>query len=283
MGAAHRRLGNWNEANAAFEKSIRLNPRDADLYFTGTGPVYLLQHRYADAAREYTQGLSLAPDLLEPAIQRGWIYADWQGQLDTVRVALSRAPIASDMTFSNVAPHRAEFFLWQRDALSLLQIPGIAGGHDFRGGNYDFSSGLYAAWAYRLRRDRAAARAAFDSARVRLETELKRSPDDWRVHGSLGLALAGLGRRSDSLEEARWLQQSAVYREDHFDGPILATLRAQILAQVGEADAALDEIERLLAEPSWLSVNVLQLDPRWDPIRDHPRFKALLAKYGSPS
>jgi hypothetical protein len=38
-------------------------------------------------------------------------------------------------------------------------------------------------------------------------------------------------------------------------------------------------IERLLEKPSFLSVHTLRLDPRWDPIRDHPRFKALLAKH----
>ena len=101
------------------------------------------------------------------------------------------------------------------------------------------------------------------------------------MHAARGLALAGLGRRDEALREARWLQQSVVYREDAFDGPNVAEDRARILAQAGEADAALDEIERLLAGPSWLSVHTLRLDPRWDPIRDHPRFKALLAKYGA--
>ena len=61
-----------------------------------------------------------------------------------------------------------------------------------------------------------------------------------------GLALAGLGRRDGALGEARWIRQ----------------------------------IERLLAGPSWLSVHTLRLDPLWDPIREHPRFKTLLAKYG---
>lgn len=70
-----------------------------------------------------------------------------------------------------------------------------------------------------------------------------------------------------------------VYREDAFDGPTLAEDRARILAQAGAADAALDEIERLLAGPSRLSVHTLRLDPLWDPIRDHPRFQALLARY----
>jgi serine/threonine-protein kinase len=106
-------------------------------------------------------------------------------------------------------------------------------------------------------------------------------PDDWRVHSALGMALAGLGRRDEALQQARWLEQSAVYREDALGGKDAASNRAMILAQAGEAEAALDEIERLLAGPSSLSVHMLRLDPWWDPIRDHPRFKALLAKYGS--
>ncbi len=106
-----------------------------------------------------------------------------------------------------------------------------------------------------------------------------RTSDDWRVHDARGLALAGLGRRQEALREARWLQQSVVYREDAYQGRHVAEVRARILAQAGEVDAALDEIEELLAGPGFLSVHTLRLDPRWDPIREHPRFQALLAKY----
>ena len=60
-------------------------------------------------------------------------------------------------------------------------------------------------------------------------------------------------------------------------GPAAAEERARILAQVGEVDAALDEVERLVNRPSWLSTHTLQLDPLWDPIRTHPRFIALFA------
>ena len=91
--------------------------------------------------------------------------------------------------------------------------------------------------------------------------------------------MAGLGRRQEALREARWLQQSVVYREDAYDSRFVAEERARILAQAGEVDAALDEIEQLLAGPGFLSVHTLRLDPRWDQLRDNPRFQALLAKY----
>jgi serine/threonine-protein kinase len=45
---------------------------------------------------------------------------------------------------------------------------------------------------------------------------------------------------------------------------------------VGEFDAAIDQLELLLSIPSTLSVPLLRLDPAWDPLRDHPRFKKLL-------
>jgi hypothetical protein len=112
-----------------------------------------------------------------------------------------------------------------------------------------------------------------------LDSVVRELPDDWRVHAARGLTLVGLARRDDGLREARWLEQSVVYREDAVWGPIVAEYRARILAQAGEAGRALDEIERLVMEPSHFSVHKLRLDPLWDSIREQPRYKALLTRY----
>ncbi len=98
--------------------------------------------------------------------------------------------------------------------------------------------------------------------------------------GSHWLDLA-VGRRR--YNEAHWLQASEVYRGDSYDHGWLAEDRARILAQTGDTEGALDEIERLLAGPSGLSVHMLRLDPLWDPLRSSRRFQAILAEGRSHS
>jgi serine/threonine protein kinase/tetratricopeptide (TPR) repeat protein len=280
IGAVHRRLGNWKEAVAAFEKATQLNPRAADLFYDHGGDTYQGMHRYAEAVRAYNQALRLAPDLHGAAIAKGWTYVSWQGQLDTLRTALSRLPRDADIgELGTRAAQYVQLLYWERQADSLLQVLLMMQVPVFEGQDFFMPRSLYTAWAHQLRGDRSAAHAAFDSALALLDSALRELPDDFRVHAARGLTLAGLGRRDEAIQEARWLQQSEVYREDAIQGPHLAEARAQILAQVGEASTALEEIARLLAEFSWLSVHKLRLDPTWDPIRDQPRFKALLAKY----
>ncbi len=282
IGAVHRRLGNWNEAFSVVEKATQLNPRDADLFFDLRGQTFRFVRRYSDAVHAFEQALEIAPDLHEAAVFRAWTDVLWRGQLDTLRAVLSRIPRDTEVPiYGNVDSQRAELLLLERNAENLLRLLQVARDDIFVGQDLALPTALYAAWAHQLRGDQAAARAAFDAARVRLESSLSQLPDDWRVHAARGMALAGLGRREEALHEAVWLQGSVVYREDAFGGQLLRENLARILVQVGDAEGALDEIERLLAKPSDFSVHMMRLDPRWDPIRDHPRFKALLAKYAA--
>jgi len=282
-GNLNRRLGNWNDVFAALDNATRLDPRNVDLLWNLGGVTFDLTHRHAEAVRAFDQALVLAPDLHLAAVYRGRTYVRWRGQLDTLRAALGRIPRDAELgALGSAAAQRIELLLWERDASGVLQELQGSRISVFEGMFFFSPSALCAARAHLLRGDHAAARAAFDSARTFLDSAARELQDDWRVHAARGLALAGLGRRDEALREARWLQRFEVSHQDAFDGPILAEYRAMIHAQAGDAEAALDEIERLLAGPSWLSVHTLRLNPSWDPIREHPRFKALLAKYAQP-
>jgi tetratricopeptide (TPR) repeat protein len=283
VGHLHRRLGNWNDVFAIFAKAAQLDPRNADVFWNVGGVTYDLTHRYADAVRAFDHALVLAPDLHLAAVYRGWSYVRWRGQLDTLRAVMSRVPTDAELgAMGSAAAQRVRLLLWERNADGLLQELQSGRVSVFETQYFFLPSALYAAWAHRLRGDEALAHAAFESARTLLDSTARKLPDDWRVHVARGLAMAGLGRRDEALREANWLQRFEAYRKDALDGPILAEDRALILAQAGDAETALDEIEPLLAGPSWLTVHTLRLDPGWDPIREQPRFKALLVKYAQP-
>ena len=146
IGYVHRRLGNWDEVSAAFEKAAQLNPRYADLFSDLGGESYLIVRRYADAVHAYDRALSLAPDLHNVAISRGWTYVVWQGQLDTLRAVLSRVPRDADLGDpGGIVSQRAEFLLWERDADSLLQTLQTAHVDVFDEQNFFLPGALYAA------------------------------------------------------------------------------------------------------------------------------------------
>jgi serine/threonine-protein kinase len=281
FGAVHRRLGNWDKVYEAYEQAVLLDPRAANLYADLGGNTFRHTGRYAEAVRAYNRALALAPDLDATAVDKGWVFVMWQGELDSLRSTLSRLPL--DVRMGGIGTARSQsayLLLCERHADSLLALLLNTREVAFDEQTRYFPTSLYAGWAHQLNGNEVLARAAFESTLLLLDSVMVALPDDYRVHVARGLALAGLGRREGAIDEARWLAQSVVYREDAFWGPWLAEERSRILAQAGAADDALDEIERILAGPSWLmTVHILQLEPLWDPIRDHPRFRALLAKY----
>jgi len=279
VASAYRRLGNWEHYDEPFEKAVQLDPRDVDLLWDYGGLTHERMGRYADAIRWYNRALSLAPDMIWTSIDKAWVYVWWQGQLDTLRMVMSGEP-GQTARRNGWILHHTRFLLIERQPDSLLKLLKMAHLPVIQSTLTFHPSSLYAAWAHQLRGDRAAARAAFDSALVILDSAIVKFPEDWPMRQTRGMALAGLGRRDEALREASWLRGSFIHRKDLFLRPYVVIGAAQILAHAGEPDAAVDDLERLLAdEAPALSVHALRLEPVWDPIREHPRFRALLAKY----
>ena len=281
IGYAQRRLGNWDEAIAASRKAAALDPRKASLFGDLGASTFDITRQYADAAGAWDQASRLAPDLPQVSVDRGWTVVRWKRDFGPLREALDSLPADAELGVrGSVAIQRALMLLLDRDADRLLRELDRSRLGVLEEVDLFVPGELFAAWAHLLRRDDASARAAFTAAVARLDSADRELPDDWRVHVSRGLALAGLGRRGEALVQAQWLAGTQRYRGDAYQGPVVAEARAMVLAQAGYADKALDEIERLLSGPSRLSVHTLRLDLRWDPIRNHPRFNASLEKYG---
>ena len=88
-----------------------------------------------------------------------------------------------------------------------------------------------------------------------------------------------LGNRDAAVQAAERLAQSTrVPISRLYDRGWLA----EIYARAGRSDQAIALISEFLESPSAfssVSPHTLRLDPLWDPIRDDPRFQALLEEY----
>jgi len=123
-------------------------------------------------------------------------------------------------------------------------------------------------------------------ALVTLEEKTDEHPDNHWFHGSLGLTYAYLGRKEEAIREAERAVTLMPVEKDAIGGLRPLERLARVYALLGEPDAAIERIEYLLSIPSTLAVvggqltsDGYQVHPFWDPLRDHPRFQALLEEY----
>src|SRR5207253_1823053 len=124
------------------------------------------------------------------------------------------------------------------------------------------------------------ARVHFDSARVVLEAKLTARRGDpaaeqWPVGIRLAQTYACLGRKADAIRLGRETAALLPVGRDALMGPDLLLTLAEIYVRTGEYDAALDQLEYLLATPSPVSRGLLRVDPLYTPLRGNPRFERL--------
>jgi serine/threonine-protein kinase len=130
-------------------------------------------------------------------------------------------------------------------------------------------------------KDKEKALAAFKRARPIAEKAVLEGPTDASRHVTLGMILAGLGEKDAAIGEGKRAVELLPESQDALDGPKMTVALAQIYAWTGEADQALQLIDRSLNTPNGVTVPFLALDPMWDPLRDDPRFQALIDRYAS--
>jgi serine/threonine-protein kinase len=271
IGYIRRRQGDFEAAADNLKKAFELSPQAANLAWE-LGDTYLCLRRYAEAERYYDRSISLAPDQTLAYFNKAINY--WlQGSLEKARVALEEMPKKTD---PQSIYNWQIGWIWQeiyernyQAALELLSSDFVE--------YYVGEEALFIGLVYRLMNESELAHNSFDSARILLEKEAKDRPDDPRIHRWLGIVYAGLGRKEEAIREGKLAVELYPLSKDAYWGTDFVLDLAQIYVRVGEYDAALDQIEYLLSIPSYtLSVPLLRVDPQWDPLRDHPRFKRLL-------
>ncbi|CAN5637587.1 hypothetical protein BH23GEM3_BH23GEM3_02820 [soil metagenome] len=273
IGAILRRQGKFEEGVREMEQALLLDPRNAQQALDVANVYYLLR-RYPEAERVLSRVLELAPDHYDAAGLKGTVHVTWRGTVDTLHAAAHRF---SEEGSGNRSASLDRFLAahFARDHAAALRAAEAAP-ELIRLQKSFHPRALLIGWARQAQGDAAGARSAFASAHATLAAALKEDPDDERLHIAQGHALAGLGRRVEAEAAIRRADALMPPALDAFLSVFYAQEYAAIRAQAGDAGGAITALQRLLAGPSFLSAHNLRLDPIWDPIRDDPRFQALL-------
>ncbi len=268
-----RRLGKFEEAVANFKTALEYDPRSSMLT-DELGYTYLVLRRYDLAEQSFDKAIELAPDNSEPYFYKAWLQVYRTGNTESARQVLAEGMLFAD----------PEWLLWTLvdfdiedghydDALvRLTAIP-----EDVREEQFVFMpKEAYVGLILELMGEPVEARRHFENARALLEEKVRESPDDPRVHAALGRVYARLGLADEALREGRKAVDLLPVSLDALDGPWYIEHLAEIYTIAGEHDEALDILEHLLEIPCYSSIGALRFHRVWDPLREHPRFKALV-------
>ena len=273
LGFVERRRGRFEEAHGYIAQGVRLDPRSTD-HMDELGNTCTIQRLYPDAVKAYERALASTPEYVPSAVNKARVELIWKGEAGAAKAAIARFPAGSDPGGKLTAEkYLLELFktfpaeAWA--TLSLLPLQTVTTKYEV------VPKALFGAMAADARGDQAGARAFYESARALLEPEVKAHPDDYRYRPPLGRVYAGLGLKQDAVREGKRAVELLPISRDAFDGAVILEDLAAIQAQVGDADAALEIVEKLLAMPSYLSAALLRIDPKWTPLRNNARFRKL--------
>jgi TolB-like protein/Tfp pilus assembly protein PilF len=271
LATAEQALGRWEASVEPLTRAAALDPRSVNAVRRISNALLCLR-RYEAADSMADRALAVAPTnlrILEQKITVSLARGDLAAAKQAVRFVASRVESAE------LVAHLASFaeFYWLLDDVQqrqLLTLPPSA---------FDNDSGTWAivrAQTYHFRHDQTHARAFADLTQRIVGEQIRVTPDNGQLRITRGLALAYLSRKSEALREGERGVTLWPVTRDALVGYYIAHQRVRIHLLVGEYEGALDQLERLLKLPGYLSPGRLRIDPTFAPLHNSPRFQRLL-------
>ena len=270
-----KRLGRWEEALEANRHACRIEPNSAPSYYDLAVTCDVMR-QYPEAITAIERARYLAPDNAGHTLLHAWLLFRAHGDTSGLEQIVRELPFEQQMSpqyFDTVF----WWLLWSQRPDSALRLARSIP-DDYAVRRYDalLQKPYFVGVAAHGCGDSAAARPAFEAARENLEARVQEAPRDARAHSQLGIVNAWLGRNEDAVARGVRAAELLSFEREPVGGSYVAAQLAEIYARVGATDKAIALIKDLLARPGHLTVHELRIDPRWDALRQHERFRRLL-------
>jgi tetratricopeptide (TPR) repeat protein/predicted Ser/Thr protein kinase len=266
LGVVFMRQGNWDDAVAAKLRVLEINPIDFNA-LSSLGHALAQMRRYGEAEHYLEKAIHLYPEQSLPYTYLVCTYL-MQGKTDAIQ---------------SFREEHEDIFgsYWVSRGLGDYRHKPL---QRIFPEYFDLSMGNLVQRATDViisfqPHQALSSKALLDSARIDLEGDAEILGFSHNLALALGFIYASLGVKSEAIAYGKQAVDIMSVEDDADTGPRCVAGLTEIYVMVGEFDAAIDQLEIMLSIPSYWSVPLLEIDPMWDPLRDHPRFQALLEKY----
>jgi eukaryotic-like serine/threonine-protein kinase len=281
LAATQGRQGQWQDAIDNINKALTLDPKNFSLIIIRFD-MYQYHRRYDDVRRLYREAADTGMDNVSVDFNRAET-AYWETGDTSLYHQLLNGPVAPLRAIGRATLLKVDVGMIDRDFDAARKALADDPANEFEGGERQFACRDFVLGWIKLRQgDKAGAGAAFSSARPEQAKYVEKWPDDANPLMMLAKTDAGLGRKEDALTEARRAVTMRPISEDAVEGPLLVEDLAQVYLLVGERELALKQLEDLTQVPRGLMYGDLAKLPDWDPLRNEPRFQAILKQVQHP-
>ena len=274
LGLVERRQGKWEQSLRHLQQAAERDPRNPGLMVVIGGENLGNMRRYDEAREWLDRALIVAPDSSLATFYKAFFYvlqgrmADAAGVLDPLPQTGEDPQIAWVRSYQRLLERHYAAAIAELQPL-LAQPPDTLNGW---GPQLAINLGV----AQHLAGDSAQARTTFERLIAGIGPQGANQVDDSQLPIVLAQAYAGLGE--DKLALALAQHAVELYRSDALYRPQAEIVLAQVQAMTGDHSAAIAGLAQLLNVPSGITLAQLRLEPRWDPLRDDPRFQKLIAE-----
>jgi TolB-like protein/Flp pilus assembly protein TadD len=280
LAAVAKRLGRWEQSAALLSEAARLDPRNTSL-LEELAISLTFSRRYREADDLWATRISASPSTGLPRADRIWLQVLWRGDVGRAKTLLAEAERVPDLRddMSSLGQVAYRVSLADRDFAGALRRLDADSRKAYSSQGVLLPLDLLRSQIYGLTGRTDECRRSAEKARIFLEAEIGKRPDEPQLHGALGIALALLGRKEEAIRAARRGVELMPTSKDVPGGLMRIEDLAFVCALVGRQDEAIEQLGVLLSSSgSFVTPHLLRLDPRWDPLRKNPKFEALLAK-----
>ncbi len=276
LAVVYRRMGQFEDCIKNMLKAVTLDPLSIE-YVRNTGETYALLRDYGNSIKYYKKAIELSPDVSALRVIEAYYLLLWKDNTKAASQVLSEV---NDYNYLDVAPNIPVLVdMMNRNYDKALRDLN-ASGREYETGQFNYTPRTQiAGLIYKYKNQPALSKSYFDSSRVQLEKLIKENPSDERFHSSLGITYAGMGLNDKAVYEGKKGIELLPLDKEAYRGYYRQWDLAKIYVLTGNYDQALKQLDFILSIPGSFSVNLLKLDPIYDPLRDLPGYKTIIQKY----